>query len=94
MSYDLINYEDLKEGQDILAFGCPVLSWDFDTMGKPAYGFVPAEDKDELKTENQRLREVLEKIYDIPNMNNIDQAVEIVIEIQNMAQQTLNEVTK
>ena len=45
MRYDCIPYENLVEGQDILAFGCHVVTWDWETMGKPAYGFVPVEEQ-------------------------------------------------
>lgn len=45
--YNIVNFDDLKDGQYILGFGNHVLRWDFDTMGKPAYGIVPA-DADDL----------------------------------------------
>lgn len=40
--YNLKRYEDLKDGEPIVAFGRHVVQWNFDTMGEPAYGFVPA----------------------------------------------------
>lgn len=43
--YKCVDYEQLKEGEMILAFGNHVLGWDFDLMGTPSYGFVPAEEE-------------------------------------------------
>ena len=48
---------------------------------------------DQLKAENERLREGLKKIYDLVNDSNTQYAVELVITIQDEVQQTLNEVT-
>ena len=39
--FRVVDYEDLKEGEPILAFGVHVLSWNFDQMGQPRYGIVP-----------------------------------------------------
>ncbi len=39
--YEIIDYENMKEGQPVLGFGCHVLKWNFDTMGQPAYGIIP-----------------------------------------------------
>jgi len=51
-------------------------------------------ERDQLRAENDRLREGLKKIYDLVNDSNTQYAVEIVITIQDEVQQTLNEVTK
>lgn len=39
--FRVVDYEDLKEGEPILAFGVHVLSWNFHQMGQPRYGIVP-----------------------------------------------------
>lgn len=51
-------------------------------------------DIDQLRAENERLREGLKKIYDLVNDSNTQYAVELVITMQETAQQALNEVTK
>lgn len=55
--YIVKDYDQLEEGEMILAYGRHVLGWNFETMGEPAYGIVPVEcDTDALKAENARLR--------------------------------------
>lgn len=63
--YKCVNYENLVEGEMILAFGCHAISWDFDSMGEPSYGFVPICENDltatiaEKDAEIERLRYAL-----------------------------------
>ena len=47
-----------------------------------------------LRAENERLREALNEIYDVPNISNVERAIECVHMMQDIAQQALNEVTK
>ena len=49
---------------------------------------------DQLKVENEILREGLKKIYDIVNNSDVQYAVDLVITMQDIAQQTLNEVAE
>ena len=45
-TYICKRYEDLKDGEPILALGVHAVRWNFDLYGEPAYGFVPEpEDK-------------------------------------------------
>jgi hypothetical protein len=47
-------YEDLKDDENILAFGVHVLRWNFAKWGNPAYGFVPAkEEQAEFQSDNE-----------------------------------------
>lgn len=68
--YNIVNFDDLKEGQYILGFGNHVLRWDFDTMGKPAYGIVPADTDDldkiitALRAELAALRKAIQSALD------------------------------
>jgi hypothetical protein len=62
--YRCVNYEDLKDGQTILAFGRHVWSWSFDTMGEPAYGFVPVEEID-MEDIEDLLWEVVDAAKDV-----------------------------
>jgi hypothetical protein len=41
-TYICKRFEDLKEGEMVMAFGMHVFKWNFDLYGDPAYGFVPA----------------------------------------------------
>ena len=47
-----------------------------------------------LQLENAELKIALTQIYVIPNTNNKDIAVECVLQMQDIAQQALNEVTE
>jgi hypothetical protein len=51
-------------------------------------------ENERLHSENERLLEGLQKIYDLVNGSNTEYAVQLVITMQDEAQQALNEVTK
>lgn len=51
--YKCVPYENLKDGEMILAFGCHVTRWNFDLMGDPAYGFVPVDDGRQLQEDQE-----------------------------------------
>ena len=54
--YACKNFEDLKEGEPVLAFGRHVARWNFEECGEPAYAFVPTED-DDADTHRSQLAE-------------------------------------
>ena len=49
-------------------------------------------ERDALRAENEKLREALMGIYQLPNDSNIQYAVELVTIMQDRAQQALKEV--
>ena len=59
--YRCVNFEDLKEGEMILAFGNHVVECDMDTMGQPAYGFVPVDEEilEQIYNELQAIRDIM-----------------------------------
>jgi len=54
-----IPYEELKDGDPVLAVGHHILSWDFEVMGNPTLAFVPA--PEEVKTESEERPETCPK---------------------------------
>ena len=59
------------------------------------YDYVAlVKERDQLKVENERLKEALMGIYQLPNDSNIQYAVELVTIMQDRAQEALNEVAK
>jgi hypothetical protein len=46
-------YEDLKDGEAILAFGVHVFRWNFAEWGDPAYGFVPSEQEESAEEDKE-----------------------------------------
>jgi hypothetical protein len=46
-------FEDLKDGEMVMAYGMHVFRWDFDLYGDPSYAFVPVPDDEAEKEENE-----------------------------------------
>ena len=44
-SYKVVDFENLSEGDKVLAYGVHVLRWNFDEWGEPQYAIVPVEEK-------------------------------------------------
>lgn len=51
--YKIVDYEDLKEGEPIIAFAKHVLRWNFEMDGIPQYGIVPVEEQEQETEENK-----------------------------------------
>ncbi|MFA5379456.1 MAG: hypothetical protein WC455_27110 [Dehalococcoidia bacterium] len=55
MNYKLIPFDQLEDGQEVLAFGVHMTRWNFQEWGNPAYAFVPPEKTEEKESEDQDL---------------------------------------
>ncbi len=56
--YKVVPFDELQEGQEILAFANHVVKWDFEIMGTPKYGIVPADGElDALRAELEKAKE-------------------------------------
>ena len=60
MKYRLIQFDQLKEGDPVMAFGVHVLRWKFAEWGNPSYAFTDA-DSDNRKSKEELL-EALAKV--------------------------------
>ena len=60
--FDLIPFDQLKEGELVLSFGVHVLRWNFSEWGNPAYAFVESKDEEleNLREKFERLKEAAE----------------------------------
>lgn len=72
--YLLKRYEDLKEGEPIVAFGKHALRWNFEFDGTPVYGVVPVENievtalLDKLQAAQERITKLELAFYTAENL--------------------------
>ena len=69
-------------------------TWCVDQINEEYIEYILQSEYNKLRAENERLREALNEIYDVPNISNVERAIECVHMMQDIAQQALNEVTK
>ena len=58
-------YENLEEGEEILAFGVHVLRWNFEEWGNPAYGFVEDKETENQESFEKDLQSISTELHDV-----------------------------
>lgn len=72
--YLLKRYEDLKEGEPVVALGRHILQWDWKLDGTPDYGIIPAENievtalLDKLQAAQERITKLELAFYTAENL--------------------------